>query len=562
MQSILDKLRSIRASNLIFLAVAPVLIYLIFTSRNYAPALYSVLGIEENAGSLFLAFLILVSSGFTGLVASIALSSSTRPDLLPDVIKNYRKRALLFFGVQLVLLLILVFFNITDNYVVSVAINSADPRSADWIIMFEKSFVLEESFQNKLLLDSRWYLKLFAIFSFLSIIFAFLRNEQHKLLPLKLLLFLLVLINFCGMFYILMIAHAGFAVGIMITLRAAFFAYIGASFLGLIWALLVNLKPSKRSSYVFSLFGVLLILSGIFYTTRPHEEIVLAGNLEGKIGIVAGTPQSITDIIRYGEFLATKTDKPFKIRSMATSEQALSSLEKGRVSAIVIDTEKVGNLPIIWSADYLSSFNKTMATIGYVLGSLSILLMAIGLLTNAHPLAVFSDFFVDTIRGIPMLVIILYVGLPLAGAIKSASAGYIDMQMMTRGIIAIAIGYSAYMAEIFRAGIEAIPKGQIEAARTLGLREWHVARFVIVPQAVAIVLPALGNEFIAMLKDTSLVSILSVRDLTQRMREFQAQSFLVFEPFNSAALVYLLLTLIAASGIKSLDKIVNKGRSG
>ena len=562
MQSILDKLRSIRASNLIFLAVAPVLIYLIFTSRNYAPALYSVLGIEENAGSLFLAFLILVSSGFTGLVASIALSSSTRPDLLPDVIKNYRKRALLFFGVQLVLLLILVFFNVTDNYVVSVAINSADPRSAEWIIMSDKSFVLEESFQNKLLLDSRWYLKLFAIFSFLSIVFAFLRNEQHKLLPLKLLLFLLVLINFSGMFYILMIAHAGFAVGIMITLRAAFFAYIGASFLGLIWALLVNLKPSKRSSYVFSLFGVLLILSGIFYTTRPHEEIVLAGNLEGKIGIVAGTPQSITDIIRYGEFLATKTDKPFKIRSMATSEQALSSLEKGRVSAIVIDTEKVGNLPIIWSADYLSSFNKTMATIGYVLGSLSILLMAIGLLTNAHPLAVFSDFFVDTIRGIPMLVIILYVGLPLAGAIKSASAGYIDMQMMTRGIIAIAIGYSAYMAEIFRAGIEAIPKGQIEAARTLGLREWHVARFVIVPQAVAIVLPALGNEFIAMLKDTSLVSILSVRDLTQRMREFQAQSFLVFEPFNSAALVYLLLTLIAASGIKSLDKIVNKGRSG
>ena len=562
MQSILDKLRSIRASNLIFLAVAPVLIYLIFTSRNYAPALYSVLGIEENAGSLFLAFLILVSSGFTGLVASIALSSSTRPDLLPDVIKNYRKRALLFFGVQLVLLLILVFFNVTDNYVVSVAINSADPRSAEWIIMSDKSFVLEESFQNKLLLDSRWYLKLFAIFSFLSIIFAFLRNEQHKLLPLKLLLFLLVLINFCGMFYILMIAHAGFAVGIMITLRAAFFAYIGASFLGLIWALLVNLKPSKRSSYIFSFCGVLLILLGIFYTTRPHEEIVLAGNLEGKIGIVAGTPQSITDIIRYGEFLATKTDKPFKIRSMATSEQALSSLEKGRVSAIVIDTEKVGNLPIIWSADYLSSFNKTMATIGYVLGSLSILLMAIGLLTNAHPLAVFSDFFVDTIRGIPMLVIILYVGLPLAGAIKSASAGYIDMQMMTRGIIAIAIGYSAYMAEIFRAGIEAIPKGQIEAARTLGLREWHVARFVIVPQAVAIVLPALGNEFIAMLKDTSLVSILSVRDLTQRMREFQAQSFLVFEPFNSAALVYLLLTLIAASGIKSLDKIVNKGRSG
>ncbi|MAV01763.1 MAG: amino acid ABC transporter permease [Rhodobacteraceae bacterium] len=561
MQSILDRLRSIRASNLIFLAVAPILIYLIFSSRNYAPALYSVLGIEENAGSLFLSFLLLVSAGMFGLIGSISLSSSTRPDLLQGFVERYRKRAMIFFIAQLVLLVVLAFFEITDNYFVSVAINSADPRTVDWIIMSDKSFILEPNFQSALLENSRTYLKLLVVFNLFSLAFVFLKNSLHKSLFMKSIIALLVLINFSGMFYVLMIAHAGFAVGIMITLRAAFFAYIGASILGLVWALLVNLKPSRRSSYTFSILGISLILLGIFYTTRPHEEIVLAGTLEGKIGIVAGTPQSVTDIIRYGEFQNLEGAKSFKIRSMATTEQALTSLEKGRVSAIVIEADKVGNLPILWSTDYLSKFNKTMATIGFVLGGLSILLMAIGLLTNAHPLAVFSDFFVDTIRGIPMLVIILYVGLPLAGAIKSASAGLIDMQMMTRGIIAIAIGYSAYMAEIFRAGIEAIPKGQIEAARTLGLREWHVARFVIVPQAIAIVLPALGNEFIAMLKDTSLVSILSVRDLTQRMREFQAQSFLVFEPFNSAALVYLLLTLIAASGIKSLDKIINKGRS-
>ena len=561
MQSILDRLRSIRASNLIFLAVAPILIYLIFSSRNYAPALYSVLGIEENAGSLFLSFLLLVSAGMFGLIGSISLSSSTRPDLLQGFVERYRKRAMIFFIAQLVLLVVLAFFEITDNYFVSVAINSADPRTVVWIIMSDKSFILEPNFQSALLENSRTYLKLLVVFNLFSLAFVFLKNSLHKSLFMKSIIALLVLINFSGMFYVLMIAHAGFAVGIMITLRAAFFAYIGASILGLVWALLVNLKPSRRSSYTFSILGISLILLGIFYTTRPHEEIVLAGTLEGKIGIVAGTPQSVTDIIRYGEFQNLEGVKSFKIRSMATTEQALTSLEKGRVSAIVIEADKVGNLPILWSTDYLSKFNKTMATIGFVLGGLSILLMAIGLLTNAHPLAVFSDFFVDTIRGIPMLVIILYVGLPLAGAIKSASAGLIDMQMMTRGIIAIAIGYSAYMAEIFRAGIEAIPKGQIEAARTLGLREWHVARFVIVPQAIAIVLPALGNEFIAMLKDTSLVSILSVRDLTQRMREFQAQSFLVFEPFNSAALVYLLLTLIAASGIKSLDKIINKGRS-
>jgi polar amino acid transport system permease protein len=236
-------------------------------------------------------------------------------------------------------------------------------------------------------------------------------------------------------------------------------------------------------------------------------------------------------------------------------------LEKGTISSALLPQGLVTDQPILWQADYLPITTKTIAIVCLALGALFLLLVGIGAILTAHPLAVFSDFFVDTIRGVPMLVIILYVGLPLAGALKSASAGYIDLQMMTRGIMAIAIGYSAYMAEIFRAGIEAIPKGQIEAARTLGLKEMQIARFIIVPQAVAIVLPALGNEFIAMLKDTSLVSILSVRDLTQRMREFQAQSFLAFEPFNSAALIYVLLTLIAASGIKALDRMVNKGKS-
>ena len=90
-------------------------------------------------------------------------------------------------------------------------------------------------------------------------------------------------------------------------------------------------------------------------------------------------------------------------------------------------------------------------------------------------------------------------------------------------MIAIAIGYSAYMAEIFRSGIEAVPKGQVEAAQSLGLSRWLAARLIILPQALRIVVPPLGNEFIAMIKDTSLLSILSVRDVTQRMREFQVR---------------------------------------
>ena len=92
------------------------------------------------------------------------------------------------------------------------------------------------------------------------------------------------------------------------------------------------------------------------------------------------------------------------------------------------------------------------------------------------------------------------------------------------------------MAEIFRAGIESISKGQLEAAASLGLSRAKVARLIVLPQALRVVIPPLGNEMIAMIKDTSLLSILSVRDITQRMREFQASSFLPFAPFNTAAI--------------------------
>ncbi|MCB2139862.1 MAG: amino acid ABC transporter permease, partial [Rhodobacteraceae bacterium] len=141
-----------------------------------------------------------------------------------------------------------------------------------------------------------------------------------------------------------------------------------------------------------------------------------------------------------------------------------------------------------------------------------------------------------------------------AGSLKDVSGGTIDMPNVMRGVIAIAIGYSAYLAEIFRAGIDAVAKGQIEAARSLGLNNYKVARLVVLPQAFRIVLPALGNEFIAILKDTSLLSILSVRDVTQRMREFQSASFLPFAPFNSAAILYVFLTLAAASLIASIER--------
>src|SRR5690606_20455118 len=210
--------------------------------------------------------------------------------------------------------------------------------------------------------------------------------------------------------------------------------------------------------------------------------------------------------------------------------------------------------PRLWYVDALNDRDRAAGITFAVLAIVTGILTFGGFLHRRHPLSVGSEFIVDTIRGIPMLVIVLYVGLPLSGALKDATAGVFDPPNLMRGIVAMALAYSAYLAEIFRSGINAIPAGQIEAAASLGLNRWQTARLVILPQAFRIVIPPLGNELIAILKDTSLLSILSIRDITQRMREFQSASFLPFAPYNSAAILYILLTLAAASLISLIEK--------
>lgn len=560
MNNLISVLRNMRASNLMFLLVMPVIVYLLAVSRNYGAAIYAVLGIEDDASLLLGNFILFCSAGATGFWGALQIVKSLSPDILPEDSSRYRFKAFAAFLLQAILLGFLSQASWIDPYISSIAVNAYDPRTVDWIIIIDQSFALDPIFKSELLEwahKSLWQLAI--VSSVLAVLSIFGSPLLNSGVGFWFSLVLLIL-QFSFLFYFLMMAHAGFAVGIMITIRAAIFAYIGASILGLVWAFLSRLKVSLIAERVIFLIGLICLIGATIFVIQPKKEVFLAGDLSGRIGIVAGIPSHVSDTVRYGDFLERPPENPYKVRSLKGLDLAVKLLDEGRISAALLPSELVGERPVVWGTEYLEPFNATMAKVGYVLGILSILLVVVGRITMAHPLAVFSDFFVDTIRGVPMLVIILYVGLPLAGAVKTASSGYIDIQMMTRGIAAIAIGYSAYMAEIFRAGIEAIPKGQIEASRALGLRERHIARFIVIPQAIAIVLPALGNEFIAMLKDTSLISILSVRDLTQRMREFQAQSFLAFEPFNSAALIYVLLTLIAASGVKALDKIVNKSR--
>ena len=158
--------------------------------------------------------------------------------------------------------------------------------------------------------------------------------------------------------------------------------------------------------------------------------------------------------------------------------------------------------------------------------------------------------YVEVIRGIPLLVQIFYIYYALGRLVKIPD--------ITSAIIAMAVCYGAYLGEIIRAGIQAIPKGQMEAALALGLSRGKAMRHIILPQTLKVVLPPLGNEFIALLKDSSLVSILAVSDLLRRGREFASRTFEYFETYTVVALVYLILTLFFSWLVGLMEARLNR----
>jgi polar amino acid transport system permease protein len=123
-----------------------------------------------------------------------------------------------------------------------------------------------------------------------------------------------------------------------------------------------------------------------------------------------------------------------------------------------------------------------------------------------------------------------------------------------RGVLALAVGYGAFEAEVFRAGIQSIGKGQMEAAKSLGMTYLQSMRYVILPQAIRRVLPPLGNDFIAMLKDSALLTVVAIPELTQLSRLRRASTFQIIETFNVVAFLYLSMTLILSMGVRWLEK--------
>lgn len=163
-----------------------------------------------------------------------------------------------------------------------------------------------------------------------------------------------------------------------------------------------------------------------------------------------------------------------------------------------------------------------------------------------------STLYVEVMRGVPLLVVLLYAGFVISPWFRD----HLGFQLtdIQEAVLGLAFGYGAYEAEVFRAGIESIHRGQMEAARSLGMSYFQAMRYVILPQAVRVILPPLGNDFISMLKDSALISVLALPDLLQMGRLWISRNFRAFEGYNSVAILYLIMTLILSALTRTIER--------
>jgi polar amino acid transport system permease protein len=222
----------------------------------------------------------------------------------------------------------------------------------------------------------------------------------------------------------------------------------------------------------------------------------------------------------------------------------------------------------------------TIAILGYLIAIIVGLFIGMGRVSGrGNILGViyynFATFYVEIVRGIPMLVMIMYVafvGVPLlAQAINAFGEWLLSIGLTNIGTalaevtvrnfsnagrvtLALGMAYGAFEAEVFRAGIESIEKGQMEAARSLGMSYGQSMRYIILPQAIRRVLPALGNDFVAIVKDSSLASVLGVQDLTQMARLRVAGTFLAFQTWSILAFIYLIITVSLTRIVRYIER--------
>lgn len=197
---------------------------------------------------------------------------------------------------------------------------------------------------------------------------------------------------------------------------------------------------------------------------------------------------------------------------------------------------------------------------GTVLGTM----MAMARLSRLKPLKWFATAYIEFVRGTPLLVQLMFIfyGLPMLGVTFPEISFIPNFQRFAAGVVAMSINSCAYVAEIIRSGIQAVDVGQMEAARSLGFKKTQSMAMVILPQAVRNILPALGNEFVTVIKESSITSVIGIADLMYQTDRVKSKNYMVLECLLIAAMMYFVMTFSGGRLIAMLERRMSRGHRG
>jgi len=207
-------------------------------------------------------------------------------------------------------------------------------------------------------------------------------------------------------------------------------------------------------------------------------------------------------------------------------------------------------------------YTLLLAVVAVALAVIPALLLALMRLSKNGFIRGLSGAYIAIFRSTPLLVQLSIIYFGLFGVIsipRITVLGFVDISRFIPGVVALALNSSAYVAEIFRAGILAVDAGQMEAARSLGLSKWSSMQLVVLPQAIKNVLPALANEIITMVKESSICSMLGMAELMFAAKAVASATYITLAPYTIAALIYFCINYPASKGIEAIERRMRRG---
>lgn len=222
------------------------------------------------------------------------------------------------------------------------------------------------------------------------------------------------------------------------------------------------------------------------------------------------------------------------------------------------------DLVVRYRSFFLEGVGNTLiiAVFTVLFGTILGVLMAMARMSKFKPLKWLATAYIEFFRGTPLMVQLMFIfyGLPMIGVTFPTVSFIPDFDRFAAGVVAMSLNSCAYVAEIIRSGIQAVDAGQMEAARCLGFHHREAMALVILPQAVRNILPALGNEFVTIIKESSIVSVISIADLMFRAKGIIAKTYNSLECLAVVAIIYFILTFLGGRLIALMERRMSYGR--